>query len=407
MIEICTDRLMADLRTLASFGAYKTGVHRPSLSSQDMQARHWLAGRMSDAGLVAEIDGIGNVIGRWPGDGPRVLSGSHLESQNRAGWLDGAMGVVYALEAARAVKEAAGSRDVGVDVIAFCDEEGHFASFLGSRSFTGRLSDEQMAVIVNRETGQPLAAALEEAGLAGRPRQQLEPGRYRAFMEAHIEQGPTLESQAIGIGVVTAVVAIRQYRLVAVGQQNHAGTTRMSQRRDAGLELVRLLAAIDRRFPEIAGPDSVWTTGQLMLDPNARSIVPGRAEASFQFRDVDSTVLQRLDESLHQLVAEAQAGGRCQLSIEKVGASQPALMDRGLQACIARAAEGRRPGDHLGMPSGAGHDAQWLANELPTAMMFVPSIGGVSHHWSENTHDADLVHGARVFVDAVADVLGL
>lgn len=398
MAQIDPARVLADLRELATFGAYKTGVHRPTFSDVDIAARHWFRTKLEQAGLEGSIDGIGNVYGLSQGAGPKVLTGSHLESQNYAGWLDGALGMVYGLEAARAIGR-------GVDVAAFCDEEGHFGSFIGSRSFTGLLEEQEINGLKNRYNGTPLRTALAKAGLDGVERRQVEPGRYRAFFEAHIEQGDTLISSGRKIGVVTAIVAIWQYRLIATGEQNHAGTTSMARRRDAGLALVRLLGEIDRRFPEIAGERSVWTTGRITLDPGAPSIIPGHAEMLFQLRDADPAVLDRLHAELHRLVEDANAAGRCPIAIEVMGQSKPAVMNDALQEALDVAADAHAPGKWTRMPSGAGHDAQYLARLMPAAMMFVPSIGGISHHWTENTSDEDLVLGAQVFADAVEAVL--
>jgi N-carbamoyl-L-amino-acid hydrolase len=176
----------------------------------------------------------------------------------------------------------------------------------------------------------------------------------------------------------------------------------MARRKDAGLALVRLLADIDRRFPEVAGPRSVWTTGRITLEPGAPSIIPGHAEALFQFRDADRAVLDRLEAELHRLVAAADANGRCRVEIETMSRSTPAAMDDGLQNAIEEAADAHCPGKAVRLPSGAGHDAQFLARVMPAAMMFVPSIGGISHHWTENTSDEDIVLGAQVFCDAAA-----
>jgi N-carbamoyl-L-amino-acid hydrolase len=393
------------LKTLASFGSYKTGVHRPTLSAPDIAARQWFVTRMREAGLDAEIDGIANILGKSRARGPKALSGSHLESQNYAGWLDGPLGCVYALEAARAISEGAATQHLGVDVVVFCDEEGHFGSFLGSRSFIGMLQESEIDAATDRASNISMRQALAAAGWAGRPRHLVDPSRYVAFFEAHIEQGDTLENADLKIGVVTAIVGIWQYKFTVVGEQNHAGTTSMVRRRDAGLELVRYLSAIDGRFPEIAGPRSVWTTGRIDLNPGEKSIIPGTAEALFQLRDADPAVLDRLDGELHNLARIANERGRCKLSLERLSASTPAMMDEALQAALDRAAEYRAPGKHIRMPSGAGHDAQWLARKLPAAMLFVPSIGGISHHWTENTSDEDIVLGAQVFTDAILNVL--
>jgi N-carbamoyl-L-amino-acid hydrolase len=403
MPAIKPDRVLGDLYKLRTFGTYKTGVHRPTFSADDVAARQWFAEQCMAAGLETTIDGIGNILGKSKAGGRRILSGSHLESQNHAGWLDGALGCVYALEAARAIKEAGG--DTGVDVVVFADEEGHFGSFLGSKSFTGLLKDEDIANALNKHDGTPLRDALAKAGYAGRARLTIEPQRYKAFFEAHIEQGDTLETEKLRIGVVTAIVAIWQYAFTVTGEQNHAGTTSMARRRDAGLALLRLLGEIDQRFPALAGPRTVWTTGRITLEPGSHSIIPGRAEALFQLRDADPAVLEAMHAELFRLVDEANRTSRCKLEITILSQSTPARMDERLMAALDTAAERHAPGKHIRMPSGAGHDAQWLARKLPAAMMFVPSIGGISHHWSENTSDQDLVLGAQVFADAIADTL--
>ena len=226
------DRLLHDLRALARIGAYKTGVHRPTYSPEDVELRHWLAARMTEAGLDPEIDGIGNVIGRTRGGGAHLLLGSHVETQPHAGWLDGALGVIYGLEVARTLGH-------GIDVAAWADEEGHFGSFIGSRSFCGLLSEAEIDACGNRD-GTTLRDALQQAGFADRPRTVVDPARYRGYLEAHIEQGAELEDSGRRIGIVTAIVGSHRFRIVFEGVQNHAGTTRMAIRKDAGVALVNL-----------------------------------------------------------------------------------------------------------------------------------------------------------------------
>jgi N-carbamoyl-L-amino-acid hydrolase len=399
MSKIDGDRLLRDLHTLRSIGTYRTGVHRPTYSPQDMESRHWLAARLTKAGLTPEIDGIGNVIGRGSGDGPFLLLGSHIETQSHAGWLDGALGVMYALEIARAL----GQR---IDVAAWADEEGHYGSFLGSRSFCGLAEEAELDACHNTEDGTPLRTALQRAGLAGKPRSRIDPSRYRGYLEAHIEQGAELENAGLRIGVVTAIVGSRRFHITFEGLQNHAGTTRMAIRRDAGVALVRLASAIDQRFPEIAGPRTVWTTGRITLEPGAPSIVPGRATMLFQFRDTDPAILDRLQQELEALVAEV-GKGPCRVTLEAPGHSVPVVMDAGFQDVLERSAEHHAPGLVTRMPSGAGHDAQILASKLPAAMLFVPSIGGISHHWAEDTSEADIVLGCAVLADTAAEILGI
>jgi N-carbamoyl-L-amino-acid hydrolase len=392
------ERLLGDLRALAEIGKYKTGVHRPTFSPEDVESRHWLVARMTEAGLDAEIDGIGNVIGRGRGDGAHLLLGSHVETQPYAGWLDGAMGVIYGLEVARALGR-------GIDVAAWADEEGHFGNFIGSRSFCGLLSEADIDRARNRDDGTPLRIALERAGFAGRKRAVVDAARYVGYLEAHIEQGDELVSSQQRVGIVTSIVGIWQYRVTFDGVQNHAGTTRMAIRKDAGVALVRSAAAIDARFPEVAGPRSVWTVGRITLEPGAPSIVPGGAEMLFQFRDADPERLALLERTLETLVGEA-AQGPCRVTLSNLSRSTPKVMDAAFQDALERAAERHAPGMHARMPSGAGHDAQVLAERMKAAMLFVPSIGGISHHYAENTSDADLVLGCQVFADAAAEILG-
>ncbi len=386
-----TDRFLADLHALRRIGAFKTGVHRPTYSPQDMESRHWLMQHMVAAGLKPEMDGIGNVLGRHPGRGPKLLSGSHIESQNEAGWLDGALGVMGGLALARA--------GLPVDVIAFADEEGHYGSFIGSRSFTGLLEEAEMDQLSNRYHDKPLRQALEEAELAGLPRMRMEPGRYKGFVEMHIEQGTVLEGAGEQIGVVTGIVAIWQYRITITGQQDHAGGTTMAERRDAGLAAVRLLAAVDAEFPRHCGERTVWTTGRIALSPGAASIIPGRAEVLFQFRDISPAVLERLDGVLRRLVQDSNRRERCTAVLEVMSQSAPAPCDPAWQDALAAAAESLAPGRWRRMPSGAGHDAQYMARQMPSAMLFVPSIGGISHHWAEDTAPEDLAMGVRVLAE--------
>src|SRR5580700_8659082 len=205
-------RVLADLNTLRGIGAYRTGVHKPTFSEAHMRSLAWLAERLPEAGLAAEIDGIGNVLGTSAKSGPKLLAGSHLESQNYAGWLDGPLGVVYALETARVLNP---DPDVNgaVEVAAWCDEEGHFGSFLGSRSYVGNVTEADIDAARDRSSRRTMREALREAGLAGRARITAERGRHIGYLEAHIEQGQRLESAGLAIGVVTSIVGIWQYRI--------------------------------------------------------------------------------------------------------------------------------------------------------------------------------------------------
>lgn len=405
MPTINGERLLGDLRRIADFGRYQTGVHRPHLSPQDVESRHWLVARMKEAGLEPVIDGIGTVIGKSPKTGPRILIGSHSDTQPRGGWLDGVMGVIYGLEVARALAEDPETAHLAVDVASWADEEGHWGQMTGSRSFIGIFSEADIDKAKHRDEGTPMREALKAAGLEGVPREHLEEGRYRGYLEAHIEQGGLLEAGDKRIGIVTAIVGIMQFRLTFSGIQNHAGTTPMPIRKDAGVAMMRLYNDVMDKFPAVSGPRSVWTVGKMVLEPGAPAIVPGRAEMVLQFRDADQKILQAFEAKLMEIVADHQKNSPCKVECVNLSRTQPLLMDERFLEAIEESAAVHAPDKHVRMPSGAGHDAQVIGLKMPAAMMFVPSIGGISHHFTENTHDADIVLGCQVFADAAAKIL--
>jgi N-carbamoyl-L-amino-acid hydrolase len=179
----------------------------------------------------------------------------------------------------------------------------------------------------------------------------------------------------------------------------------MAIRKDAGVALARFCVDIDDRFPTLCGPRTVWTTGRITLDPGAPSIIPGRAEMLFQIRDDDPDVIARLEDLLRSMAADVSARGLCTVAVECIRTGAPAMMAANFQDAIEAASSTFAGGNSVRMPSGAGHDAQVLATIMPAGMLFVPSIGGISHHWSENTDDADIVTGAQVFVEACRRLL--
>src|SRR5579859_972559 len=189
-------RVLADLNALRAIGAYRTGVHRPTFSEPHIHSLQWLLQKLPEAELAGEIDGIGNVLGTSAKAGPKLLAGSHLESQNHAGWLDGPLGVIYALEAARVLNADPGISGA-VEVASWCDEEGHFGSFLGSRSFVGAVMEAEIDAARDRNSDRTMRQALESVGLNGRARVTAERGRHIGYLEAHIEQGDRLETSGL------------------------------------------------------------------------------------------------------------------------------------------------------------------------------------------------------------------
>jgi len=405
MVKIKPERLLADLHELRKFGACGKGVVRTAFSQVDLDSRQWLIGKMTEVGLHVQVDVIGNVIGYSRNSGQALLMGSHTDTQPEGGWLDGSLGVIYALEVARTLLELPNTQYLAVDIASWMDEEGTFCGLLGSRSFCGKISPKVIANAKDR-SGLTLTEVIHAAGLNEVPVARIDPGRYVAYLEAHIEQGARLVSAKKRIGVVTAIVGIRSFKLVFTGEQNHAGTTPMQLRKDAGMALIRLANDIDATYGKISGDTTVWTIGHVKFEPGSHSIVPGHAEMMLQFRDPDSQLLDRFEAVLYDLVATGKKTGPVEITIEPLGAPiPPAFMDDGLQEHIVRAAETHAPGDWIRMPSGAGHDAMVFADILPTAMLFVPSIGGISHSFAEDTKEEDIVLGCQVFATAAASIL--
>src|SRR6185436_18157761 len=405
MPRIDPHRLLADLRTLRSIGAKGPGVVRPAFSAADMEARRWLSQRYAEAGLEPAIDGVGNVLGRSRNSGKALLTGSHSDTQPTGGWLDGALGVIYALEVVRALGADPATRRMAVDAVSFQDEEARFVGCLGSRSLVGALSPDIERDAADRD-GILLESAIREAGLAAVPRVQLDAARYAGFLEAHIEQGPTLEDTGKRIGVVDAIVGLRGMRFVFRGQQNHAGTTMMARRRDAATALYELAYRINQEFPKAAAERSVWTMGRLRVEPNATSIVPGYADLDLQFRDASDAPLDAFEKIVERIVADMNARGGVKVEATRARAPiPPTMMDEGLRKHLEASAEKHAPGKWMRLPSGAFHDAGIISSTLPSAMLFIPSIGGISHDFSENSRDDDIVLGCQVLADAVASAL--
>jgi N-carbamoyl-L-amino-acid hydrolase len=399
MARINGNRLISDLRELARIGAYQTGVDRTALSAKDIEARRWLVDKLRAAGLDASMDRVGNVLGRAP-NARSILMGSHTDTVPKGGWLDGALGVGYALEIARSAIEENEPVATGVDVISFQDEEGTFLPFLGSRSYFADVAEAEIAAAKSKD-GASLAAALQT--IASEPPPHRFDGRRQVcYLEAHIEQGPRMEAAGQRIGVVSALVGIRRYRIKSHGAANHAGTTPMAMRRDAGAALIELGAAVNAAFRGLADRDTVWNVGNMIFHPGAANVVPSEGEMLLEMRDIKTEVLDRLEMRFLALVADANRGP-VSVEVENTARIPPTAMAENLGAAIAAAASARGEAP-VHLPSGAGHDAMVVARFMPAAMMFIPSIGGISHDVRENTSDADIIFGCEVLADAVAQV---
>lgn len=399
-------RLLDDLAALARHGATPAGgVSRPTFSAADRDARAWLAARAAEAGLSYSEDPVGNVHLRLEGPTgvPEVWVGSHLDSVPNGGPLDGALGVVAALEVLRAIREEGGPLARGVVGVSFADEEGAYGGFLGSKATMGLLGPDDLAAI--GRDGVPLADAMRSAGYAPERLTEaaVDPAAMHAFLELHIEQGAVLEHEGIAIGVVSDIVGVLRGTVILEGRADHAGATPMHLRRDALVGAGELL----RRLPELParvdGPDAVITCGRVEVEPGAENIVPARVSLHLDLRDPAAATVERLEAAVAAEADAVAAAHDLTAAYHRRTWTPPTPLDAGLRALVARGA------DELGipwrtMPSGAGHDAQVIAPRVPTALVFVPSIDGRSHSPLEATHPDDIVRGVQVLHRAVREL---
>ncbi|WP_163847502.1 hydantoinase/carbamoylase family amidase [Pseudooceanicola aestuarii] len=399
MIPVDPQRFLNDLHELRRFGAagVSKGVIRPAYSDPDIAARDWLAQKYRDAGLEARFDATGTVWGL--ADGPSLLVGSHSDSQPEGGWLDGALGVICGLELARA-GQAAG---VPISAVSFQDEEGRFGVTTGSRIWAGHTTLAEADTLTD-STGVTFAQA--RARMADRAGEPVDPARFTGFIECHIEQGPWLDEAGEAAGIVTDIVGIRDMRITFTGEQNHAGTTPMHRRRDALQGMLAFQALIAERFRNVVTPQTVWTTGHVDLHPGAHSIVPGRCTFSMQWRDGEGDRLARMEEIIRTAATEVAQARGLELQFSDMLGLEPVPMDPRFQEALASAAQVQAPGRWRRMQSGALHDAASVAAKMPVAMLFVPSINGISHAFEEDTAEADLTAGLNVLADAVARLAG-
>jgi len=405
MIEINPKRLLNDLSTLRSFGGVGKGVVRTAFSDIDMESRHWLVGQLEAAGLKASVDGVGNVVGKTRDCSRSLLIGSHTDTQPTGGWLDGAMGVIYGLEIARAYHAEEQIAGLGIDVASWMDEEGAYFSSIGSKSFCSEFTDAELSDSLSNR-GDRIGELLRQTGLDQTPREIMDPQRYMGYLEAHIEQGPFLEQTGHKIGVVTSIVGVRNFVIHFHGSQNHAGTTPMDLRRDAGMAAIHAAYGLDRMLSKSTREKTVWTIGDIQFHPGAASIVPGGARFNFQVRDAEEGFLDSVERQVQAWVEKFDASSKVTLELEVPDDSVHAVkMDERMQDYCAQAAERLAPGKWMKMQSGAAHDAQVLAPKLASGMIFVPSIGGISHDFNEDTAEEDIILGCQVMAAAVDAIL--
>ena len=403
-LRIDGDRLWDSLSRMAEIGATPAGgVNRQTLTDGDRAARDLFIAWCREAGCGVRIDAAGNIFARRAGrrgDVPALAAGSHLDSQPAAGRFDGALGVLAALEVVRTLNDHGVVTELPLEVVSWTNEEGcRFApSMMGSGVFTGRFDAAQMAATADAD-GHTFGAELERIGYRGGDRVAV--AELGAWFELHIEQGPVLEREGTAIGVVTGAHGLRWFDLVVTGREAHAGPTPMPERRDALLGAARIVTAVNR-IGHAHLPGAGATVGSLAVHPNSRNTIPGRVAFSVDLRHRDERQLAAMKDALEADAAAVCAADNLKLGLTEIAHQSPLGFDPGCVAAVRRAAAA------LGfswreMVSGAGHDACHLAARVPTAMIFIPCEGGISHSEQENATREDCAAGANVLLHAVLD----
>ncbi|HUE85728.1 MAG TPA: Zn-dependent hydrolase [Vicinamibacterales bacterium] len=384
-------------------GSFADGVSRVAYSDADLAGREYVMGLMRAAGLAPRIDPAGNIFGRRDGTDPTlrpILFGSHIDSVPNGGNFDGDLGTLAGLGLIETLTGADARTRHPLELVVWAAEEGvaFNRGLSASRIVAGDVAPSDMDQVWN---GMRRGDAVRKIG--GDPERIMEArrekGAWRGYFELHIEQGGSLERSSTDIGVVQGIVSIERYEARITGFANHAGTTPMAERQDAVVALSHLALAVREIVTSRPGRQ-VGTVGRIEVSPNAPNVVPGEARAIIELRDLSPATLQAIADDIRTRAAAIAADTRTTIALSPVSSNPPALADSVMQDIVERAA-GTLQLTSVRMPSGAGHDAQMMAQLAPMGMIFVPSIGGVSHSPRELTRWQDCANGANVLLQAV------
>jgi beta-ureidopropionase / N-carbamoyl-L-amino-acid hydrolase len=397
--RINASRLHGWLRDLGRFGERpEGGVDRLAFSDADIQARAFVRSLMEDAGLEVRMDEAGNLLARRPGREslPSLMLGSHIDSVPAGGNYDGPLGTLGAIEAVRTLKDTGTVTRHPLEVVVFVNEEG---GKTGSRIMAGEFRPEELELVA--AAGCTIREGILRLG--GNPdtlhRAWRKPGSVAGFLELHVEQGAVLEAEGIPIGVVEGIVGIRRWNATVLGEANHAGTTPMDRRRDALLAAAELVQAVNRAARSYPG-SQVATVGRIQAFPGAPNVIPGEVRLTVEIRDLS---MEGIQEVFHRVRREADAiesAHGTTIVLEEFYESAAAPTDERFREWVEEAALGLGLA-HRRMPSGAGHDAQAVAHFAPVGMIFIPSVGGISHHPDEYSRPEDVEAGANVLLRAL------
>jgi hydantoinase/carbamoylase family amidase len=401
-------RLHESIEELSKIGRQTGGgISRHSFTPADMQAREFVSDLMKDAGLIVQVDQFGNIIGRMKGvsdDLPTIMYGSHIDTVPNGGPLDGAYGVLSAIEVARTIHDQKISHKNPLEVIVFTDEEGFRfgGGLLGSLGLTGALMPED-AYKMKDDEGISFGKAMMDAGLDPKTLASLHPNpnEIAAYVELHIEQGPVLEREKVPIGVVSSIVGFAELQVELEGVASHAGTTPMSYRRDALVGASEVVLGVNKAARRRRG--AVATVGFLSVSPNAANVIPGKTTFSIDFRNHRTEGLRQLQNELTRLTKRLARENHLKVRMERKSFTKPARMSRRIVKLIRSSAQSLSLA-YKEMPSGAGHDCQNMARITDVGMIFVPSRGGISHAPTESTDPQHLEAGANVLLNTIVQL---
>ena len=396
-------RIIEHLTALAEFGKNpQGGVSRVAYSDADLRGREYVMGLMREAQLDVAIDAAGNIVGRRPGGAgklPSLMFGSHIDSVPEGGNYDGVVGSLGAIEVAQTLAETKTKTRHPLEVIIFQNEEG---GLIGSRAINGELTEKELDLV--SRSGKTIREGIKFIGgdptrLAGVKRKR---GDIAAYLELHIEQGGTLEAEKIQIGIVEGIVGINWWDVAVEGFANHAGTTPMNQRQDALLAAAKFIESVNRVVTSIDGRQ-VGTVGRIQALPGAPNVIPGKVVLSLELRDLDEAKIKMIYDKIHAAAQEIARASNTKFSFQEINVNTPAPTDEGIRGLIADASRELGLTTRL-LPSGAGHDAQDMARLGPVGMIFVPSVGGISHSPREFSQPADIANGANVLLHTLLKV---
>lgn len=402
-VKVDVARLAAAVDQLGRIGALPGGgIIRPQYSPSWREAQDQVAALMRDAGLEVREDAVGNVFGKLAGSngGPSILTGSHVDTVAYGGAFDGILGVLSAIAAVEAVAQETGRPRRTIEVVSLCEEEGSrfHGNYFGTRAILGMLEVHEPDRLVDAE-GTTLADAARSVGLDPQKFAEARRDDLALFLELHIEQGRVLVDSGVDIGIVEVITGVAWLEVEVQGHTDHAGATAMTDRIDAFQGAARMAVAVEGVALQ-QGPPAVATTGKVTVYPGGANIVPGRVDFSVDVRHPDPAVLGQLIETIRERCEAVATERALKVDVTVAKHTPPLRLDAGLGVVLREAADALGASSRY-MPSGAGHDSQTMGTKIPSAMLFVPSVGGRSHSPAEYSTPEDCARGASVLATAL------